>query len=132
MAVIGAGGRRKNNAYTIHFNAGQEVVEVDGELFYRVHHRFRNREVVPVYDLEVAGEHTYTAGLVGVHNSLKGYDEYASNGNFDYQPPQQAFFLNSPGRIETWGNTPLHCTEKTDPYSGANFLSSLDRGILAA
>jgi hypothetical protein len=96
LATLAPGGRRKSTAYTIHFNKGQESREVDGELFYRVHHRFRNRNVVPVFDLEVSGEHTYTAGGVGVHNSLKGYDEYARGQRFAFEPPTQALWLTHP------------------------------------
>ena len=121
LAMLRAGGRRKNDAFTIHFNAGQESMEIDGEIFYRVHHRFRSREIVPVFDLEVSGEHTYTAGLVGVHNSLKGYDEYAFMNNFDYEPPQQAFFLTSAERRQIWGFSPIHVVPDNDPYSDGNF-----------
>lgn len=53
-----------------------------------------------------------------VNGSLKGYDEYGFNNNFDYEPPQQAFWLTSQERKEIWAFSPLHVTNKTDPYSG--------------
>lgn len=96
LSVLRAGGNRKSDAHTIHFNVGQEAVEIDGELFYRVSARYRDREVVPVFDLEVAGEHTYTVGHVGVHNSLKGYDEYSFRSNFGFEVPQQALWITHP------------------------------------
>jgi len=53
------------------------------------------------------------------NGSLKGYDEYAADNNFDFEPPQQAFFLTSPERRQIWGFTPIHCTSKDDPYNGS-------------
>ena len=73
------------------------------------------------YDYMVMGHwHTLVSarGIV-VNGSLKGYDEYASDSNFDFEPPQQAFFLTSAERRQIWGFTPVHCTKKDDPYSGA-------------
>lgn len=96
MSTLAPGGRRKHRSYTIHFNNGQESIEIDGELFYRVHARYRDSQVVPVYDLEVSGEHTYVVNHVGVHNSLKGYDEWANLNNFEYEPPTQAMWLTHP------------------------------------
>jgi hypothetical protein len=90
------GGPRKRTTYTLHFTAGQESRVVDGEVFYRVANRFRDRLSVPVYNLEVAGEHTYVAELVGVHNCLKGYDEYAFVSNFRPRPPAQAVWVVTP------------------------------------
>lgn len=94
MSSLAPGGRRKRTAYTIHFNRGQESRMVEGEIFYRIEHRFRSNLSVPVYDLEVTGAHTYTAGLVGVHNSLKGYDEYARLGlRVPFAQPEQALWF---------------------------------------
>ncbi len=53
-----------------------------------------------------------------VNGSIKGYDEYASDNNFDFEPPQQAWFLTSAERRPIWGFTPIHCTSKDDPYGG--------------
>lgn len=55
-----------------------------------------------------------------VNGSLKGYDEYAFHLNFDYEPPQQAFFLTSAERKTIWGLTPINVTDANDPYSGVN------------
>lgn len=55
MAELKAGGRRKHDAFTIHFNAGQESVHVDGMLFHRVNARYRAAEAVPLVGVEVAG-----------------------------------------------------------------------------
>jgi len=115
MSMLHSGGARKHNSYTIHFNNGQESIEVGGELFYRVHARYRDAALVPVYDLEVSGEHTYQVGFVGVHNSLKGYDEFAHNLNFRAEPPQQAFWLTDP--------------EKGKIFSGPLFVDDYKRAL---
>lgn len=91
-----AGGRRKNDSYSLFFNSGQEVKIENGEIFYRVGARYRDLNVTDVYDLEVSGEHTYNVNLVGVHNSVKGLDEYAFSNNFPYEPPQQALVIFHP------------------------------------
>jgi hypothetical protein len=31
-----------------------------------------------------------------VNGSIKGYDEYAYNGNFDFEKPQQAYWITDP------------------------------------
>ena len=71
-------------------------------MFYRVQNRFRSASVVEVYDLEVSGEHTYVVEGVGVHNSLKGFDEYALISNFGFEVPQQAMWVTTPERGVTW------------------------------
>lgn len=96
LARLAKGGPRKNDSYTVHLNVGQNVLVIDGEAFYQVVERFETPGVVPVYDLEVSSEHTYTVGGVGVHNSLKGYDEYANQGNFGFEPPRQALWITHP------------------------------------
>lgn len=55
-----------------------------------------------------------------VNGSTKGYDEFACHMNFDYEPPQQAFFLTSAERVQIWGFTPINVTDANDPYSGVN------------
>ncbi|MCC6591618.1 MAG: hypothetical protein IT168_33335 [Bryobacterales bacterium] len=84
--------------------------------------RKRSQAVNLPYDYLVMGHwHQLTqAKSVIVNGSLKGYDEYAFNSNFDYEPPQQAFWLTSIERRQTWCFTPIHVTDRDDPYSGAN------------
>lgn len=64
-----------------------------------------------------------------VNGSLKGYDEYAMVSNFDFEPAQQAFFLNSSERRGLWGFTPINVTAHDDPYSGSQMS---EREITAA
>lgn len=114
LAKLSKGGPRKSDSYTIHFNAGQETRVINDELFYRVHRRFRTDEKVKVYDLEVSGEHTYNAGFVGVHNSLKGYDEYARLFiRAPFQLPIQAmWFVNPQGQVSN--NIPLYLEDQLE------------------
>jgi len=113
LASLAPGGRRKNRSYTIHFTNGQESLEVGGELFYRVHARYRDALVVPVYDLEVSGEHTYVVQHIGVHNSLKGYDEFANMLNLDYEPATQALWLTHPEHGVTM-HIPVYLEERAN------------------
>lgn len=122
MTSLAAGGRRKNRSYTIHFNRGQESTIVNGELFYRVHARYRDRSVVPVYDLEVSGEHTYCVGFVGVHNSLKGYDEYASSMNFGFEIPIQALWMTHP-RHGISMHFPVNLEDRSNVKAGAEWVT---------
>lgn len=64
----------------------------------------RNMAVGQPFDLMVLGHwHTLTWGPAFVVNgSLKGLDEYAFQGNFGYEPPQQALFLMTPERGRTF------------------------------
>lgn len=74
-------------------------------------HRKRKREAATgqPYDYLLMGhwhQLAHVRGLV-INGSLKGYDEYAAISNFDFEPPQQAFWLVDP----KWGKTidaPVH------------------------
>ena len=60
--------------------------------------RKRQMAVWCPYDYMVMGHwHTYLkARGVIVNGSLKGYDEYAYQSNFDFEVPTQAAWLNHP------------------------------------
>ena len=57
--------------------------------------RSRNAQVDMEYDTMIMGHwHQYIHhSRVIVNGSLKGYDEYAYNNNFGFEPPQQAMWL---------------------------------------
>jgi len=52
---------------------------------------------------------------IRVNGAGKGYDEYASINNFDYQPPMQDFFLVAPksGVIASW---PIFCEAENEGW----------------
>jgi hypothetical protein len=46
-----------------------------------------------------------------VNGSLKGYDEYAFDLNFGFEPPQQAAWLIVPEHGRTW-TAPIFCQDR--------------------
>jgi len=61
------------------------------------------------YDYLVTGHfHTFVPNLMGVviNGSIVGYNEYASQNNLSFQPPQQGYFLVHPSRGITY-STPI-------------------------
>ena len=60
--------------------------------------RKRHMETDMPYDYMLMGHfHQYmNAKRVLVNGTNKGYDEYAYMGNFDFEPPQQAFWITTP------------------------------------
>lgn len=91
--VASAKGRAE--AWCVSFVGKQDVRWVNGERFVRIDYRGRevSEEDVTVHDLQVSGEHTYCVEGMGVHNSLVGYDEYANAMGFDFEPPQQSYWI---------------------------------------
>lgn len=75
--------------------------------------RQRQEAVKQGYDLLIMGHwHTLTYGPSFIVNgSLKGYDEYAFEQNFGFEPPQQAAWLMTPehGRTMT---APVFCQNR--------------------
>ena len=60
--------------------------------------RARNAQVGQEYDCLLMGHfhtHTQLTKLI-INGSLKGYDEYASSGNFPFEKPQQALWITHP------------------------------------
>lgn len=66
--------------------------------------RIRQAAMHRPYDLLVFGHwHQLVFGPNWVLNgSLKGYDEYAFDNNFGFEPPQQALWLMTPEHGKTW------------------------------
>jgi hypothetical protein len=58
----------------------------------------RNTAVDMAYDLMICGhwhQYIHLERLI-VNGTMKGYDEYAYQGNFSYEPPRQALWLTHP------------------------------------
>jgi hypothetical protein len=70
----------------------------------------RKREVAvgTPYDILVIGHFHQLTNLNGliINGSLKGYDEYAEMMNFEFEPPQQAYWLTVPKHGKRM-NTPI-------------------------
>lgn len=66
LASLAPGGRRKNESHTIHFNAGQESIEIDGLVYYRVNGRYRSRDSFSMVGLAVPGADSIVVEHVAV------------------------------------------------------------------
>jgi hypothetical protein len=60
--------------------------------------RSRNGQIGQEYDTMILGHWHQLIQLrrLIVNGSLKGYDEYANNGNFGFEPPQQGLWITHP------------------------------------
>lgn len=72
--------------------------------------RARNQAIDLPYDWLMMGHwHQYIhTNRVGVNGSLKGYDEYAYQNNFGFEPPQQMLFTTHPEIGINW-RMPVLC-----------------------
>jgi ribosomal protein L37E len=80
--------------------------------------RKRAQAIHRSYDYLLLGHwHQLNLGMKNVvmNGSLKGYDEYAFNSNFDFEPPQQAFWIVDPAYGMTI-RAPIHCRDKAERY----------------
>lgn len=95
-----AAAKGRAEAWCVSFVGKQDVRWVGGERFVRIDYRGReiHDEPVTVHDIQVSGEHTYCVEGMGVHNSLIGYDSYALAMGFDFEPPQQSYWIVRNGR----------------------------------
>ena len=75
--------------------------------------RKRAQAIRKPYDYLLMGHFHQMFFVKGVvtNGSLVGYNEYAFNNNFEYEPPRQAFFLVDPDRGITI-TAPIHVTPK--------------------
>ena len=83
----------RSESWRVSFVKGQDVAWVDGERFLRIDYRQFSEATIPVFDLQVSGEHTYIAGGIGVHNSLIGWNNFADFIGAAPEPPQQISFV---------------------------------------
>jgi len=81
------------------FRGGDGLIGCLGPIIRGDHKkRGRNGQIGLEYDTMILGHwHQYISmGRVIVNGSLKGYDEYANAGNFGFEPPKQALWMNHP------------------------------------
>ena len=81
------------------FRGGDGMIGALGPIIRGDHRkRSRNAQVDMDYDTMILGhwhQYIHLTRLI-VNGSLKGYDEYAYNSNFSFEPPQQALWLTHP------------------------------------
>ena len=81
------------------FRGGDGLIGMLGPVIRGDHKkRSRNGQIGLEYDTMLVGHwHQYVSmGKVIVNGSLKGYDEYANQGNFGFEQPKQALFMTHP------------------------------------
>lgn len=81
------------------FKAGDSIIGPIGPLFRgNQKKQARNTAVNQSYDVMLCGhwhQYIHVERLI-VNGSMKGYDEYASAGNFSFEPPRQALWMTHP------------------------------------
>lgn len=81
------------------FRGGDGMIGALGPIIRGDHKkRSRNAQVDMDYDTMLLGhwhQYIHLTRLI-VNGTLKGYDEYANQGNFGYEPPQQALWITHP------------------------------------
>jgi predicted phosphodiesterase len=81
------------------FKAGDSIIGPIGPLFRGNQKKLaRNQAVGQDYDVLMCGhwhQYIHTERLI-VNGSVKGYDEYAAQGNFSFEPPRQALWVTHP------------------------------------
>jgi hypothetical protein len=83
------------------FRGGDGMIGALGPIIRGDHKkRSRNTQIDMDYDTMILGhwhQYIHLTRLV-VNGTLKGYDEYAFNNNFAFEPPQQALWITHPTR----------------------------------
>lgn len=81
------------------FRGGDGMIGALGPIVRGDHKkRSRNAQIAQDYDTMILGhwhQYIHLSRLI-VNGSLKGYDEYANQGNFPFEQPQQALWLTHP------------------------------------
>jgi len=97
------------------FRGGDGVIGALGPIIRGDHRkRSRNSQVDMAYDTMLLGhwhQYMHLTRLI-VNGSLKGYDEYAYNNNFPFEPPQQALWVTHPRHGITY-RMPVKLSEST-------------------
>lgn len=100
------------------FKAGDSIIGPIGPLMRgNQKKQARNQAVEAEYDVLLAGhwhQYIHLSRLI-VNGSLKGYDEYAYQGNFGFELPTQALWITHPDHGITF-RMPVYC--ETPPKRG--------------
>ena len=99
------------------FRGGDGMIGCLGPIIRGDHKmRSRNAQIDQPYDTMILGHfHQYLHhGRVIVNGSLKGYDEYAFDQGFGFEPPQQALWLTHPKYGITY-RMPVYVDNKRAP-----------------
>ena len=106
------------------FKAGDSIIGPIGPLMRGDQKkRARNQAVEMDYDTMIAGhwhQYIHLMRLI-VNGSMKGYDEYAYQGNFGFEPPTQALWITHPDHGITY-RMPVYC-EASKRRGSSNWVS---------
>jgi hypothetical protein len=104
-------GTRYNLTHGDQFKAGDSIIGPIGPLMRGNQKKTaRNQAVNQEYDVLLAGhwhQYIHLSRLI-VNGSMKGYDEYAAQGNFSFEPPTQALWMTHPKFGITF-RMPVYC-----------------------
>lgn len=107
------------------FKAGDSIIGPIGPLFRGNQKKLaRNQAVDQAYDVMMCGhwhQYIHVERLI-VNGSMKGYDEYAAQGNFGFEPPRQALFLTHPRYGITY-RMPVLCEPPRKPSAATPWVS---------
>lgn len=116
-ALFSIFGTRFNLTHGDQFKSSDSIIGPIGPIFRGDQKkRSRNAQVDLAYDLLILGHwHTYIhTSRVIVNGSIKGMDEYAFQGNFGFEPPQQALWITHPQHGITF-RMPVYCDPTSKP-----------------
>ena len=88
--------------------------------------RARNQAVGQDYDVLIMGhwhQYIHTERYI-VNGSMKGYDEYAAQGNFGFEPPRQALWVTHPKFGINW-RMPVLCESPKAPKPHSEIITVL-------
>jgi len=114
-ALYSVYGRRYLLTHGDQFRGGDGMIGALGPIIRGDHKkRSRNSQIHQEYDTMIIGHWHQLIQLqrLIVNGSLKGYDEYAYQGNFPFEPPRQALWLTHP----KWGITFSCPVQVEDPH----------------
>lgn len=111
------------------FRGGDGMIGALGPIIRGDHRkRSRNAQIGHEYDTLLLGHWHQLIQMqrLIVNGSLKGYDEYAHAGNFGFEPPRQALWINHPERGITFQMPVLVDNSKADATEA--WVSVFERG----
>ena len=93
------------------FRGGDSIIGPIGPIFRGTQKKLaRNQAVAQDFDVAIMGhwhQYIHTERVI-VNGSMKGYDEYAAQGNFGFEPPRQALWITHPRYGINW-RMPVLC-----------------------
>jgi len=112
------------------FRGGDGMIGALGPIIRGDHKkRSRNSQIGMEYDTLLLGHWHQLIQMqrLIVNGSLKGYDEYAQDGNFGFEPPRQALWITHPEKGITFQMPVL--VEDNLEKCGLNWVSVFERGV---